>query len=476
MKKLTKTKLFGLAGLSLIVLLVMILAPALGVTAAATVALVPIWGSIENDTFKELEVKEVEALTDEQRLEYFGDLAAHKAAKLEKMEKEIKEHASKELKDSIKALKKEIDENNGKFMKALADLGISLKQSHIFNQPLTQSEKAQINTFLTEKADEIKDLYTKGQGTMEFTTKVVADMTTGSASNPNGIPDLMGVQSAAPMPVNLRRSIVDALITTIPTSLPVFPYTETVPKDGDYSFVAEGGTKPQVDFKVETNYAQPKKVAAHMILTEEAVTDIPQLQSIATDYLRKKHDLKRQNGILFGDGVGANPTGATTYGRVFAAGDMATAVTAPNFMDVVNACITDIYTTHNYTDEEPYMANLVMVNPVDFYIQMISAKDSQGLPLYPQASMFNMVRIGTTTIMPFEDIPAGKIFVADMSKYNVTNYVPYTVRIGWINDQFITNKFTMVGESRLHAFVKALDEAAFIYDDIDTIKTAITKV
>ena len=61
-----------------------------------------------------------------------------------------------------------------------------------------------------------------------------------------------------------------------------------------------------------------------------------------------------------------------------------------------------------------------------------------------------------------------------MSKYNVTNYIGYTVRIGWINDQFITNKFTMVGESRFHAFVKKLDEAAFIYDDIATIELAIT--
>ena len=75
-----------------------------------------------------------------------------------------------------------------------------------------------------------------------------------------------------------------------------------------------------------------------------------------------------------------------------------------------------------------------------------------------------------------EDIPAGKIFVADMSKYNVSNYVGYTVRIGFINDQFITNKFTIVGESRFHAYVKKLDEQAFIYDDIATIKTAITKV
>jgi len=154
---------------------------------------------------------------------------------------------------------------------------------------------------------------------------------------------------------------------------------------------------------------------------------------------------------------------------------MANEVVTPNFMDVVNSCVTDIYTTHNYVDEMNYMANIVLVNPVDFYLNLVSAKDANGLPLYPMAGLFNRVTIGGVTIVPFEDIPAGKIFVCDMSRYRVTNYIPYTVRIGWINDQLITNQFTMVGESRFHAFVEKLDEQAFIYDDIATIKSAITK-
>ena len=62
-----------------------------------------------------------------------------------------------------------------------------------------------------------------------------------------------------------------------------------------------------------------------------------------------------------------------------------------------------------------------------------------------------------------------------MSKYNTTNYMPYTVKIGWVNDDFIKNQFVILAESRFHAFVKKLDEQAFIYDDIATIKTAITK-
>jgi hypothetical protein len=123
----------------------------------------------------------------------------------------------------------------------------------------------------------------------------------------------------------------------------------------------------------------------------------------------------------------------------------------------------------------PYMANLVLVNPNDFFINLVAAKDLNGLPLYPMASLFNKVVIGGVTIIPEESITAGKIFVGDMSKYNTTNYVPYTVKIGWVNDDFIKNQFVILAESRFHAFVKKMDEQAFIYDNFATIKTAITK-
>ena len=328
-----------------------------------------------------------------------------------------------------------------------------------------------IKDFIKENATKLTEMKAAGQGHITF--KVPEALATTSASNPDGIPELVGVQMAAPGNVNLKASIVDGLVTTFPTSLAAYPYTQTVPKDGDYTFVLEKGTKPQIDFKIETRYAEPVKVAAYEVLTDEAVTDIPGMQSIATDYLRKKHDLKKQNGILFGDGIAPNPRGATDYGRAFVAGSMADTVVDSNFMDVVNACITDIYTTHNFTDEVPYMANLVMINPIDFFVQLVAAKDANGLPLFPTASLFNRVTLGGVTIIPFEDIPAGKIFCADLSKYNITNYVSYEVRIGWINDQLITNEFTIVGESRFHAFVKNLDEQAFIYDDIATIQAAI---
>jgi HK97 family phage major capsid protein len=336
------------------------------------------------------------------------------------------------------------------------------------------SASKQLDSFLKENKDKIKEIHKSGHGVVEFTPKAVADMTTGSGTQV-GTPDVNWHSDLGGFNLRNDDDLVSAA-TVSSTGSQLYSYSEMLPKEGGYEFVAEGNAKPKIDFKWENRFASPKKAAAYEVLTEESVTDIVRLNAVARDYLVKQHGLHKANAVYFGDGTGENPTGATVYGRTFVAGDMADAIKTPVWMDIINACITDIYTTQAFEDQAPYMANMVLINPTDFFVQFQSAKDADGKPLYPQASLFNTVTIGGVTIKPWHKIPAGKIFVADMKMYNVINYIPFTIRIGWIDDQFITNKFTMLGESRYFAFVKNLDQAAFIYDDIDVIEQAITKV
>lgn len=420
--------------------------------------------------FKYKNERELAEMTSEQRDAYATEKRAFENDQLKKDIDKAVEDAKKQMKTANDAEKETIKADLQSKIDELADKVIDLQTNGGANG---QTFEDQLKSFLKDSSDKIKELKSAGQGLIEF--KAVGDITTASGTN-TAPPAITGTQQAPISNVNLRDFDVTPLTTNVSTSLSAYPYTETVPKDGDFDFIAEGTVKPQTDFTWETNYAKPVKIAAWIKLTDESVQDVAGLESVANDLLRKKHAIKKSKGLLYGDGVSPNPKGATVYGRAFVAGDMALAVTNPNFMDVVNACVTDIATTHNYEDEMPYMANLVLVNPVDFYLQLVSAKDANGLPLYPTASLFNQVSIGGITIRPEETIPAGKIFVCDMSKYNTTNYMPYTVKIGWVNDDFIKNQFVILAESRFHAFVRKLDEQAFVYDDIATIKTAIATV
>ena len=381
-----------------------------------------------------------------------------KAVELKLAEAQKENASKKELLKITKSLKK-----HGKLLSKFEE---RVREKSI------QTTLSKFKNFLIENKSSLEDIAKNKTGEVEFVVKVVGAVTTGSGSDVTTAPVNMHTELGG---FNLRNdSDLLNLCTVTQTDKDSHKYTELTPKDGDYTFVAEGGTKPQVDFKWENRFETPRKAAAYEILTEESVTDVSRLMTIAEEYLRKKHDLFKVNGIFFGDGAGENPTGATVYGRTFVAGAMALKVTKPNFMDTINAISTDIFTTQNYADESHYMPNITMINPVDFYLELVSAKDENGLPLYPQAGLFNRVNIGGMTIIPWIKIPAGKVLVADMKKYNVSNYVPFSIRIGWINDQFITNQFTMLGESRFFGYVKNLDKQAFVYDTIATVKTAIT--
>lgn len=371
-------------------------------------------------------------------------------------------------------------QDNGATKEEVLKLHESVKLQGIALQDFIESQTAktvkgygeQFTEFLIENKDNIQKLLKSGAGTIEFVPKAVGAIGTGNGGDGIIVP-----------PPNMNTSLgsfnfrnddpLVQLATVTSTSSPTYTYSELVPKDGDYTFVLEGAIKPQIDFSWQNNYTTPYKVAAYEILSEEVVTDIPRMESVAREYLFKKHNLFKASKTYFNTGSATEPKGATNYGRVFNSAGMIGLVPNANFVDAVNACVVDIARTHNYVDESPYVANVCLVNPIDFFLYLVAAKDANGLSLYPQAGLFNSVTFGGVTIRSWEKIPTGKMFVADMSRYNIANYIPFSIRIGWINDQFITNQFTMLGESRHFAYVKKLDEVAFIYDDIATVIAAI---
>lgn len=376
----------------------------------------------------------------------------------------VKNGATKEDVSELTSSLKEISD-------ALAEIKLDAEAAKHAGKSFDQA----FSDFLTDKAEDLAQIVQRKAGSVEFVYdfKAVGAISLASGTTPVTAP---ANTNASLSRIALRNdNSLLSICTTVSTNSAIYPYTEAVPKEGAFDVVAEGATKPQIDFKWEVRYAQPYKIAAYEILSEEVVTDIPRLVSTARGFLKDKHDLYKVNEVYFGTGLTKYPAGATVVGRVFnpAAIPSKLASGTANIMDVINACVTDIYVTPNYADETPYMANVALMNPADFFIMLQAAKDANGLPLYPQASLFDVVSIGGISIRPWHKVPAGKIFVGDMSKYNLTDWVRYSVRLGWINDQFITNQFTMVGESRFHAFVKNLDKKAFIYDDISNVITGI---
>ena len=325
-------------------------------------------------------------------------------------------------------------------------------------------------------AAKIADVFAKGSGMIDV-TKVVGNITTGQVTTDTGGNALLDMLNGDEiMDIRLTTPFIEEFANTGKTSKPVYSYVDYIPGEGDVAFIAEGYEKPQLDLDITVNTEAPKKAAGYEILTDEAMQDIPRMESNAKNLLFKKYLLKRQNGILFGDGIGANPLGVTAIASAFnPASWVGAKVKNPNLYDAIVAAANMIYTTVSYTDDVEYFPNVAFVNPGDFSAWKLN-KDLQNGYLFPSITMFNNKELDGIKIVPKNKIPAGKILIGDFTKLNIIDYVAYSVRIGWINDQFIKNLFTMLGEGRFFVFVKNLDQRAFIYDDINNIIAGIEDV
>lgn len=307
----------------------------------------------------------------------------------------------------------------------------------------------------------------------DISNKVVGTMTSDMPTTDTGglaILDLLNADELAG--INLRQPFVEQFATVSRTAKPVFTYADYEPKDGGAGFTAEAAAKSQMDLKLSVKHATPKKATGYEVMSTEAIQDIPRLQSEATGLLLAKYLLKRQEGILFGDGTGDTPIGVTSLARAWSAASWTgEKVSDPNLYDVMVAMANQITTTYNYTDEPGYYPNVAFVNPGVFNALRLK-KNEFGMYLFPQMQIGGKL-IQDFAVVPQRDIPAAKVLMGDFTKLRVINYVDYAVKMGWINDQFIKNLFTMLGEGRFFTVIKNLERNAFIYDDIATVSADI---
>lgn len=307
------------------------------------------------------------------------------------------------------------------------------------------------------------------------TTVTTGNITTDTGGN--ALFDLLNADEIDDL--NLQVPFIEDYCSVSRTSRAAFIYADFLPLNGDAGFTAENAPKSQLDFKVQVKSLSPKKVTAYDIMSEEAVTDVPQLQSVANTILLKKVLLKRQNGILFGDGTGNQPIGVQTLAKKFDpttwSANAPDKVVQPNLYDCIIAGANQIQNTFNYVDENEYYPNLVLLNPKDFAALKLK-KNQFNQYLFPQFVIGpnkDQV-IDDLRIVSRRQIPAGKVMMGDFQMLRIINYVDYNLRMGYINDQLINNLFTMVGESRFFTLIKTLDTIAFIYDDISAIQAGIT--
>lgn len=216
--------------------------------------------------------------------------------------------------------------------------------------------------------------------------------------------------------------------------------------------VLEGGEKPQVSHKFKVEYSEAKKAAAVLIFTEEMEQDLPGLATAIRRMLQQ--DVLR----AFDDAI---QTAVIAVARPYEITGLDAKVAYTTLFDAMGALLAQIG-FYNFTP------NTLALNTVTAWEAQME-KDANGRYNVPPF----MARLNSLMIEA-NKVAVGYGLAGDLTQYKVDIYKDFTIRVGWINDQFIRNMFTVVGELRYHNYISDNRKKAIVYNSLLAVQQKIT--
>lgn len=259
------------------------------------------------------------------------------------------------------------------------------------------------------------------------------------------------------------KPLIEQYANTSNTNSAVIVWVNKTNPEGTVVMLAEGEVKTLIDFNLETETSTAKKAPGKIKVSTEMLDDFEFMAREIEGELRYQVDKAVDEQLLSGTGLTVYLKGITEY----AGGYVLTTIEAENAnnSDAIMAAATQIVSLD-------FQASHAFVNPIDA-ANMKLTKDDNGQYVIPPFQAANGLSIAGLTIVESNKIPVGYVLVADMSKYHVRNYKPFTVTYGHTGDDFERNLVTILGERRLHAYASDNNTGAFVYDTFANIKTAL---
>jgi HK97 family phage major capsid protein len=184
------------------------------------------------------------------------------------------------------------------------------------------------------------------------------------------------------------------------------------------------------------------------------IADAPQLRAYIDEYLDADIQTELEDQIVAGDGVGENFTGLMTVART----QTLAAPTAPaSNLDNIRKAITLVRVNAR---SEP---NAIVLNPTDAQnIDLLKENNEANNFVGPGPYGIGGPRMWGVAVVETDALTAGTALVGDFSKAVLFDRLALSITLGTINDQFIRNMVTVLGEIRAGfgvvrpaAFVKA---------------------
>lgn len=314
-----------------------------------------------------------------------------------------------------------------------------------------------------EKFDEVRKAIAENR--VGYTVKAVDEHTAASVITTDNITttttgaqlaERVGVRDEIFMARGARQYIHDIADVTVTNDVPeVYTFYEEGASDGTIAVVEENGLKPQVQLSLVKNIAEQKKAAGYIVVTEEVMRNRPRAWQAILRMFRDKvyRDYEKQLTTSLVDA-------APAYAQTPLDGTIAN----PTDFHAVMAAILQVETLN-------FQPNVLVINPADKW-RLAMTETTGGmliLPYLQQGGQFGILglRVITTT-----EMAAGTFLLGEGGTWYIEESTPQ-LRTGWVNDDLIHNRMTIVGEVFFLSYVPSNRAGAWVKGNFATIKSAL---
>ena len=329
-----------------------------------------------------------------------------------------------------------------------------MKEAKIVGSTTFKSIGESIANTYEKNIDKIQELVTKG-GVISLDIKAGPGTMTIDGNYSGGVIALTELEQGVTRIVRrapFLRQIVNAGVTLSK----YITYIEQANIDGGADMTAEGALKSQADFDLVERQAVTQKITAFIKVSKEMISDLPFMQREINTELMELVALKLDAQILSGDGTGNNLVGILENAIPWAVGSFAGQVAIPNQLDVLRVAMAQIETAL-------FQPNYIIMHPTDVakfdvtktvygeYTQPMIYTDLNGVKRY------NGIEIIVNT-----GIDVDTFLVGDFTKSNLRVREEMNIQVGFVNDDFTKNLFTVLCEARATHYVKTNHYGAFV--------------
>lgn len=311
---------------------------------------------------------------------------------------------------------------------------------------------------------EIKKIQKSGSGNIEIPLTGLIIKTAGTTSVGNTIqpmtppPNSPYLPAAAPLNASNFYGIIynpNFIINYVNrgrTNNALLPWVNETSVEGGAAQVQEGAPKPLWNTRFKVEMSQAKKTAAMSVITEEFDKDLPGFTTIVERLLTETVARKWDDDIY-----AAVIAAATAYTMTGLNG----AVDDSNLYDSLRAMIAQV-------GKNNFNANFIGINPVTNALVEMQKSATDRLYLMPPflQRLQSIMREGNK-------VAENNALVGDITQYNVDVYQDMMLKVGFNNDDFQRNQFSVIAEVRYHDYISTTRKVALIYDSLLRIRSVL---